>query len=101
MSEDTLPAAARVVNAAGVAREAQNVSDYRNFSMSNPIRDINGNTIADLAGYQAGVAISQVAFTDVATASDTLKIDVTVTGPSDTSITLTGYRMRYAPNALP
>ena len=101
LSEDTLPAAARVANAAGVAREAQNVSDYRNFSMSNPIRDINGNTITELVGYQAGVAISQVAFTDVAAAPDTLKIDVTVTGPSDTRITLTGYRMRYAPNALP
>lgn len=100
MSEDALPAAPRVTNAAGVAREAQNVSDYRNFAMANPIRDINGNTITELAGYSAAVAISQPAFTGVA-ANDALKIDVTVIGPANTAITLTGYRMRYAPNALP
>lgn len=100
-SEDVLPAAPRVGNAEGVAREAQNVSDYHKFTMANPIRDIGGNTVAELAGYRAEVAISQVAFTDVAAPADTLKIDVTVTGPSDTSITLSGYRMRYAPNALP
>lgn len=98
MSEDTLPAAARVSNA--TAREGQNVSDYRNFTMGNPIRDVNGNAVAELAGYGAAVAISQVAFNGVGS-NDTLKIDVTVTGPSDSSITLTGYRMRYAPNALP
>ncbi len=47
------------------------------------------------------VAISQVAFTGIAATPNTLKIDVTVTGPANTAITLTGYRMRYAPNALP
>ncbi|MGB6055918.1 MAG: type II secretion system protein [Burkholderiaceae bacterium] len=98
MSEDALPTAARVSNVG--AREGQNVSDYRNFAMGNPIRDVNGNAIGELAGYGAAVAISQVAFNGIG-ANDTLKIDVTVTGPSDTSITLTGYRMRYAPNALP
>lgn len=104
MSEDALPAAPRVANAAGVARDALNVSDYRNFSMTNPIRDINGGAITELAGYQASVAIAQVPFTGIANAAgtaDALKIDVTVSGPSNTSITLTGYRMRYAPNALP
>jgi len=98
MSEDALPAGARVSNAG--PREGQNVSDYRNFAMGNPIRDVNGNPINELAGYGASVAISQVALNGVP-AADSLKIDVTVTGPSDTSITLTGYRLRYAPNALP
>jgi MSHA pilin protein MshD len=98
MSEDALPAAARV-GGSGV-REALNVSDYNNFSIGNPIRDINGNPITELAGYSAAVAISQPAFTGIA-ANDTLKIDVTVSGPSNTQIVLTGYRMRYAPNALP
>jgi MSHA pilin protein MshD len=104
MSEDALAAVPRVANAAGVARDAQNVSDYRNFTMGTPIRDINGSPIAELAGYQATVAISQVPFTGVLNSAgnaDTLKIDVTVNGPSNTGITLTGYRMRYAPNALP
>lgn len=98
MSEDALPATPRVGNMG--AREALSVSDYRNFTMGNPIRDINGNAIVELAGYTAAVAISQPTFTGVA-ANDTLKIDVAVTGPANTAITLTGYRMRYAPNALP
>jgi MSHA pilin protein MshD len=104
MSEDALAAAPRVANANGIARDAQNVSDYRNFTMGTPIRDINGSQITELAGYQASVAIAQVPFAGVLNAAgnaDTLKIDVTVNGPSNTSITLTGYRMRYAPNALP
>jgi len=104
MSEDTLASAPRVANADGVAREAQNVSDYTGFSMGAPIRDINGSPIVELAAYSASVAIAQVPFTGVlntAGNADTLKIDVTVSGPSNTSITLTGYRMRYAPNALP
>ncbi len=100
-SEDALPAAPRVSNVEGVARDAQNVSDYQKFSMTNPVRDVGGNTITGLSGYQANVTISQVPFTGVATAVDTLKIDVAVTDPSGAGITLTGYRMRYAPNALP
>jgi MSHA pilin protein MshD len=30
-----------------------------------------------------------------------LLITVTVTGPGNTTVTLNGYRTRYAPNALP
>lgn len=100
-SEDTLPAGPRVANAEGVARDAQNVSDYQKFSMTNPVRDVGGSTISGLSGYQVKVTISQIPFTDIASAVDTLKIDVAVTDPSGAALTLTGYRMRYAPNALP
>ncbi|HTN67695.1 MAG TPA: type II secretion system protein [Burkholderiaceae bacterium] len=96
----SIPSAPRL--GSGLARDPQyqNVADYNNFVMGNPIRDVNGNTITELAGYSAAVAISQVAFGGTPN-SETLKIDVTVTGPANMAITLTGYRMRYAPNALP
>jgi hypothetical protein len=37
----------------------------------------------------------------VVPATDSLLITVTVTGPGDTTVVLHGYRVRYAPNALP
>jgi len=80
-------------------REANNVADYNGFTMS-PIRDINGEPISGLEAYGASVDIAPVPLNGVP-ANDSLKIDVTVTGPSDTRIILTGYRLRYAPNALP
>ncbi|MEO7031144.1 MAG: hypothetical protein ABI351_01985, partial [Herbaspirillum sp.] len=97
MSEDLLPTIARVSNSG--LRTASNVSDYRNFSM-NPIVDVSGNTVTGLGSYQANVTVEQVAFNNIA-ANDSLRIVVTVTGPSATSISLTGYRLRYAPNAVP
>jgi len=96
----SIPGAPRL--GGGLARDPQyqNVADYNNFAMANPILDVNGNTMTELAGYSAAVAITQVAFGGIAN-TETLKIDVTVTGPANTAITLTGYRTRYAPNALP
>jgi len=35
----------------------------------------------------------------VGIAGDVLKIDVTVSAPSQPDLTLTGYRYRYAPNS--
>ncbi|RJG01255.1 type IV pilus modification PilV family protein [Noviherbaspirillum sedimenti] len=90
----------------GESRDAEprfdNVGDYGGFLM-NPVRDIEGTTIAGLGGYEVSVALTQVgnsAFS-LPNAGDAVRIDVTVTGPGDTSLTLTGYRFRYAPNAVP
>lgn len=98
-NEDALPAAARVSNVA--QREAANVADYNNFSMT-PIRDILGNSIAGLEAYSASVAIKQVGDTLVPAVAknDVLQIDVRVVS-GNTDITVTGYRFRYAPNAVP
>ena len=98
-NEDVLPAAARVSNTG--QRDAGNVADYNNFSMT-PIRDISGSAIAGLAAYSVSVAINQVGntFAPAVAKNDVLQIDVrVVSGNAD--ITLTGYRFRYAPNALP
>ena len=98
-SEDVLPSTSRVSNVA--RREADNVADYNNFSMS-PILDITGTPITGLASYSVSVAIKQVGDTlaPAVTKNDALQIDVrAVSGSAD--ITVTGYRFRYAPNAVP
>ena len=78
-----------------------NVNDYDGFTMS-PIVDITNTGITGLNGYSATVRIVQVgtSFSGIADNTAVLKIDVTVSAGTD-NITLTGYRFRYAPNAVP
>lgn len=76
-----------------------NVNDYSGFSMS-PIVDITGSPIAGLGAYTASVSINQVGTSFSLPAAEVLQIDVRVVSGS-TDITLTGYRFRYAPNAVP
>ena len=77
-----------------------NVSDYSGFAV-NPITDIAGNAIAGLTGYAAAITVENQGFGGVA-AADSLLITVTVTHPNlNPGIVLHGYRVRYAPNALP
>lgn len=76
-----------------------NVGDYGGFSMS-PIKDITGTDVGGLSGYSASVTITQPAgpLSGVPT-SEIAFISVTVTGPGNESVTLEGYRLRYAPNS--
>jgi len=78
-----------------------NVSDYNGFSMTG-ITDFTGAAIPGLGGYTATVSVANQALAPIP-ASDSLLITVTVTGPpgSNTTVVLHGYRVRYAPNALP
>jgi len=84
-----------------------NVSDYMapgGFSIS-PITDITG-VAPGLTGYSATVTVAKqgianIGATPAIPANQALLISVTVTGPSATTVVLHGYRMRYAPNALP
>jgi MSHA pilin protein MshD len=78
-----------------------NVNDYHNYSMSG-ITDITGAAITGLELYSATVSVANQALAPVP-ASESLLITVTVTGPqgSNTTVVLDGYRVRYAPNALP
>ena len=76
-----------------------NVADYHGFSMAG-IRDMQNTLLAGLGSYTAGVTIVQDGLAFALAADEVLRIDVRVTaGPTD--ITMTGYRFRYAPRALP
>ncbi|MES1998721.1 MAG: type II secretion system protein [Pseudomonadota bacterium] len=81
------------------APQFDNVNDYSGFSMS-PIVDITGSPIAGLGAYTATVSITQAGATFSLPAAEVLQIDVRVVS-GDADITLTGYRFRYAPNAVP
>ncbi len=92
----------------GTTIRFDNVSDYNGFSMTG-IRDISNNLVDGLGSYTATIAVAQAspALPGVA-AADALKITVSVTGtglvgPGRTPVTVTldGYRTRYAPNSLP
>ena len=84
-----------------------NVNDYNGYP--NPllpgITDITGAAIPGLGGYTASVTVAGQAIATVPAvpASESLLITVTVLGPmgTNTKVVLDGYRMRYAPNALP
>ena len=80
-----------------------NVNDYNGFVMAGGIVDIAGNAVPmpELAAYTASVAVAGQGLGGIA-ASEALLVTVTVTHPSlSPSLVLHGYRVRYAPNALP
>jgi MSHA pilin protein MshD len=83
-----------------------NVSDYNDFCMgptctpASTVSDLSGNSIANLEAYSASVTVEQQAL-DTVPAGAALFISVTVTGPANTTVKLDGYRVRYAPNAVP
>ncbi len=83
-----------------------NVSDYDSLSgatyglgdATNTIKNISGNAAAPL-GYTASIAVAESGLNGIA-ASESLLITVTVTRGTE-SLTLEGYRTRYAPNNVP
>ena len=75
------------------------VNDYHGFSMVG-VTDLSNTAVAGLSGYSASVTVAAAALGSITAGSgDALRITVTVTGPGSTSVTLDGYRGRYAPNA--
>ena len=80
-----------------------NVNDYNGFVMAGGVVDIAGNPVPmpELAAYTATVAVAGQALGGIA-AGESLLVTVTVTHPSlSPNLVLQGYRVRYAPNALP
>lgn len=75
-------------------------SDYNGLVIGPGITDVSGAAIAGLEAYTASIAVANQALGAIP-ASDALFITVTVTAPGDTIVVLNGYRVRYAPNALP
>lgn len=76
-----------------------NVNDYHGLVMTG-IRDLTGATITGLEAYAASVSVVRggLGFADPDAVA---LVSVTVTGPGRESVTLSRYRVRYAPNALP
>jgi len=82
-----------------------NVNDYSGFSMSG-ILDITGTAVTGLESYSASVTIADAGSdfpsgdaTIAVAASDAERITVTVNGPGNVTVSLQGYRLRYAPNS--
>lgn len=95
------------------ANPFDNVNDYAGFDTANAtpagITDISGTVVRGLSGYRAQIAVSaqplgpagaMVAATDGNGAPQVLLITATVTAPGGDSISLSGYRTRYAPNVV-
>ncbi|MBU1395820.1 MAG: prepilin-type N-terminal cleavage/methylation domain-containing protein [Gammaproteobacteria bacterium] len=74
-----------------------NVNDYNGFNMTG-IVDLGGNAIAPLAAYTASVRVQPAGAFNGIPSGETLLATVTVTGPGNHSVSLSGYRTRYAPN---
>jgi MSHA pilin protein MshD len=80
-----------------------NVNDYHGFTMLFGIQDITNSTVPGLGGYQVtNVSVTPISpgeLPDVADTTAALRITVTVTGPTNVSVSLQGYRLRYAPTS--
>lgn len=75
------------------------VNDYAGYAMKS-IVDITNTAVPGLAGYKASVAVTAENLNTMTAASgDVLRISVTVTDPRGGTLTLDGYRTRYAPNS--
>jgi MSHA pilin protein MshD len=75
-----------------------NVNDYDGFVMNNGIRDLNGDNVDGLDGYSATIQVQSAGAFYGIPDGETLLVTVTVTGPGNHSVSLSGYRTRYAPN---
>ena len=73
-----------------------NVSDYNGLSLS-PASDINGTSIS---GYSAVISLAQQQLEASIPVDASLRITITVTRGGE-SLSLSGYRLRYAPRSLP
>jgi len=83
-------------------RPFDNVNDYvKAYGVSAAISatDVSSG-IAAPAGYDARVTISQLGLAGIS-ATESLLVNVTVTGPNNTRISLDGFRTRHAPRVSP
>jgi MSHA pilin protein MshD len=109
-------------NSGGTLGPATGESRYNNTNAFDNVADYNGLTMPDanctgicnpggngtglvidpeLQGYAASVAITRIGGTGnfaAFAAEEVLRVDVTVTGPANTTVRISGYKVRYAPN---
>jgi MSHA pilin protein MshD len=77
-----------------------NVSDYDGFTMSDAnIRGADNTPVSNLMGYSVSVSVVNAGGDFGLAAAEALRITVTATGPTGVSVSLQGYRLRYAPNS--
>ena len=74
-----------------------NVNDYNGFTMAG-INDITGAPVAGLGLYTATVQVQPAGAFNGIPAGETLLVTVTVNAPGNQTLSLSGYRTRYAPN---
>jgi len=74
-----------------------NVNDYHGFSMTG-INGPDNAPASGLGGYTAQIEVAPAGAFNGIPAGETLRVTVTVTAPGNHSISLSGYRTRYAPN---
>ncbi len=74
-----------------------NVNDYHGFAM-NGITDVAGEVVAGLDAYSATVSVASAGVFNGIPAGETLLVTVTVSGPGNHNVSLSGYRTRHAPN---
>ncbi|PKO45079.1 MAG: hypothetical protein CVU29_09195 [Betaproteobacteria bacterium HGW-Betaproteobacteria-22] len=85
------------------ANPFDNVADYGGFTMPNAecagiCHAGDATPLAGLTNYSANVSITRAGAVFALANDVALKINVTVTGPGNTAVTISGYRVRYAPN---
>ena len=77
-----------------------NVNDYHGYDTAAEappgIKDMTGTPVTGLSEYNAAVTVAPAALAGVP-AGEALLITVTVTGPTNATVTLDAYRTRYAP----
>lgn len=77
-----------------VRAQFDDVDQYNGYSTTGGIKDVLGNTVAGLSAYNVSPAVTVAGSTDL-TGVAAKKITVTVTGPGNTVVTLSGYRSAY------
>jgi len=83
-----------VVPGSGTRKDFSHICHYNGLSDSGAI-DQNGNAIGNLADYDVVVAISSSSNLGGMASADVLRIDVSVTGPTNEIFALSGYRTNY------
>lgn len=74
-----------------------NVNDFDGFAMSG-ITDLAGDVVTGLDAYAAVVEVTSAGAFNGIPDGETLRVVVTVTGPGNHRVSLSGYRTRHAPN---
>lgn len=96
-------AGAQTYSGVTAVRPYDNVGNYVPVYGAAPvplaITDVSASLPAP-AGYAASVSIAQAGLAGIPS-TEALQIKLTVTGPNNTSITLDGFRTRFAPRASP
>lgn len=96
---DTLPSSTAETRYA--IPQFDNVNDYDGFAMSGAnIKSADGTTISGLGDYSVAVSVVNAGGDFSIAAAEALRITVTAQHvPTGTTVSLQGYRLRYAPNS--